>query len=167
LLPNTLLMLVNALWSLPILAIVRSNQALVPELALVLFGMRELVISLLMQVLTMLGELWVYPLALTGTGFLRKQSCNNFFDKLVRRNFHVSPLVSYLYRWNLLLPPLPPTTYLVQPQAVEYWRCASKNLPPCFPFLLRKDRAAEAWLVEQGWQTGSHLFVYMCGIVPI
>ena len=84
----------------------------------------------------------------------REKSCNDFFDKLVRRNFHVSPLVSYLYRWNLLLPFSTPHCLPSSTTGSRDIEGLLEKSPTMLPFFPEEDRAAEAWLAEQGWQAG-------------
>lgn len=82
------------------------------------------------------------------------QSCNTFFDKMVRRNFKVYPFTSYLYRWNQLLP-------FGIPHSLPSATTGSRDLegvleksPSMLPFLPKEDMAAQRWLEEQGWHKG-------------
>ncbi|BAZ91325.1 hypothetical protein NIES932_28320 [Raphidiopsis curvata NIES-932] len=84
----------------------------------------------------------------------KEQSCNDFFDKLVRRNFTTSPLVRSLYRCNLLIPfgaihHLPSTT-----SASRDLEGILEKSPSMLPFLPSEDLAAQEWLEKQGWQKG-------------
>lgn len=161
LLPNILLMLVNALWALPILAVVR----LIRPWYLIRFG-------------TFRNDRIGHFAADAGAHYARRaiglshstdwywlpreQSCNDFFDKLVRRNFNVSPLVSYLYRWNLRFPSSTPHHLPSSTTGSRDIEGVLEKSPTMLPFLPEEDRAAEAWLAKQGWQAGEP---YVCLLV--
>ena len=90
------------------------------------------------------------------------QSSNLFFDKLVRRNFIVSPLAYYLYQWNSLLP-------LSTPHCLPSSTTGSRDIegvlersPEMLPFLPTEDLAAQEWLKKQGWKQGEP---YVCLLV--
>ncbi len=90
------------------------------------------------------------------------QSSNLFFDKLVRRNFIVSPWVYYVYQWNSRLP-------LSAPHCLPSSTTGSRDVegvleksPEMLPFLPTEDLAAQEWLKKQGWKQGEP---YICLLV--